>query len=172
MVDGWHRVTAARAIGKTLIEAYQVYMEKPGSLDEMRWLAVKENLTPGLKLTNKEKLGALQHYIRALQHRHPGPRGGALRDLRRHDEAKRSGIEAHGLTPPDYRPCTLLGAVHMEMGDYTTGADWYEKAEARGATQDSIDRELQSILDAASKDQRARMEAVLKARDTHRYNWL
>jgi tetratricopeptide (TPR) repeat protein len=42
-------------------------------------------------------------------------RGGALRDLGRHQEALKQGAEAHALCPDDYRPCTLLGAVHMVM---------------------------------------------------------
>ena len=99
-------------------------------------------------------------------------RGGALRDLRRHSEAKQSGIEAHSLTPGDFRPCTLLGAVHLEIGNYTTGADWYAKAEARGATQKLIDRELRSILDAAPREERARMKAALKSQNAHRYSRL
>lgn len=99
-------------------------------------------------------------------------RGGALRDLKRHDEAVRSGLEAHRLTPSDFRPCTLLGAVRMEIGDYATGADWYAKAEARGATRDSVDRELRSILEAAPKEERSRMKAALLALDADRYTWL
>lgn len=99
-------------------------------------------------------------------------RGGAQRDLRRYDEAKLSGGEAHNLKPSDFRPCTLLGAVHLEMGDYTAGADWYAKAEALGATQAVIDRELQSILGAASPEERKRLKIVLKSLYPHRYSWL
>ncbi|MHA6684669.1 hypothetical protein [Mesorhizobium sp. A556] len=69
-------MTAARSLGKTFIEAEQVFMEKPGDVDEMCWLALKANLTPGLRLTNAEKAASLRHYVKALQHRHPGPRGG------------------------------------------------------------------------------------------------
>lgn len=76
VVDGWHRVTAARSLGKTFIEAEQVFMEKPGNVDEMCWLALRANLTPGLRLTNAEKAASLRHYVKALQHRHRGPRGG------------------------------------------------------------------------------------------------
>ena len=60
----------------------------------------------------------------------------------------------------------------MEMGDYAAGADWYAKAEARGATRDSVDRDLRSILDAASREERARMMAALKSRNADRYSWL
>ncbi len=99
-------------------------------------------------------------------------RGGALRDLKRYDEAKQWGLEAHRLTPGDFRPCTLLGAVSMQLGDYAAGANWYAKAEARGATRDSVDRELRSIRDAASREERARMIATLKSQDADRYSWL
>ena len=56
-------------------------------------------------------------------------RGGAMRDLRRLDEAKALAGEAHQLTSSDYRPCTLLGAVHIELGDLPAGHEWYAKAE-------------------------------------------
>ncbi|PWE33736.1 hypothetical protein DDZ14_03470 [Maritimibacter sp. 55A14] len=99
-------------------------------------------------------------------------RGGAFRDVQRHDDAMQSGIEAHSLTPEDFRPCTLLGAVCLEMGDYASGADWYEKAEARGASRASVDGELRSILDALPTKEGASMIAALKSRDARRYNWL
>lgn len=98
--------------------------------------------------------------------------GGALRDLGRFEDAARFGQEAHSLTPEDFRPCTLLGAVHIQMGKYNTGAEWYEKAEARGAGRSMIDRELQSILDAASQDERNQIKKALKSRHGSRYDWL
>ncbi len=92
-------------------------------------------------------------------------RGGALRDLGRYDEAVTLGNEAHALTPRDYRPCTLLGAVHIQRGAYADGAKWYEKAEALGASRQQIDRELQSILAAAAPEERRRLEAFIKSLD-------
>jgi hypothetical protein len=98
--------------------------------------------------------------------------GGALRDLSRLHDAVRFGEEAHFLTPEDFRPCTLLGAVHIEMGAHDTGAEWYEKAEARGASRNLIDQELQSILNAAAPKERNQIIKALKARDASRYDWL
>lgn len=98
--------------------------------------------------------------------------GGALRDLGRHEDAVQFGNEAHALTPKDFRPCTLLGAVHIEMGAYITGAEWYKKAEALGASRNSIDRELQSILAATSPEKRAHIKRILKAHDSARYDRL
>ena len=42
-------------------------------------------------------------------------RGGALRDLQRRPEALQAGEAAHALLDRDYRPCTLLGALHMQQ---------------------------------------------------------
>lgn len=98
--------------------------------------------------------------------------GGALRDLRRYIEAVQFGSEAHLLTPKDFRPCTLLGAVHIERGEIMTGAEWYEKAEARGAKREMIDRELETILSASPQDQRVQIKKALKGYDASRFNWL
>ena len=95
--------------------------------------------------------------------------GGAFRDLRQFGDAVRNGTEAHGLTPDDFRPCTLLGAVHIEMGDYAEGAAWYDKAEARGAGRDLIDREIRAILAAAKPEDRNTIRAALKTLDPMRF---
>lgn len=58
------------------------------------------------------------------------------------------------------------------MGDYGTGAAWYEKAAARGASQNVIDRELQSILQATSQQERSQIRNALKAYNTARYGRL
>jgi hypothetical protein len=47
--------------------------------------------------------------------------GGVKRDLKRYDEALGLGEQAHLFTPQDFRPCTLLGAVNMEIGHYDLG---------------------------------------------------
>ncbi|MBK8768510.1 MAG: hypothetical protein IPM01_29805 [Burkholderiaceae bacterium] len=72
--------------------------------------------------------------------------GGVMRDLGRWNEALHLGHQAHAFKPDDYRPCTLLGAVHVEMGDYGLGQEWYAKAVERGASEDSVDQDLRSIF--------------------------
>lgn len=99
-------------------------------------------------------------------------RGGALRDLRNLDEAKVMGLEAHGLTPKDFRPCTLLGAVYIELGDLIAGREWYVKAEKLGADRLSIDRDLRTLLARTSKSERQRIVEFLIAQDPERFGWL
>ncbi len=99
-------------------------------------------------------------------------RGGVLRDLGRRREAMQLGEQAHVLQPQNFRPCTLLGALHMESGNFAEGQEWYTKAEQRGAKRQSIDSELRSIFQRASKEQKEQLRAFLLADDPARYRWV
>ncbi|MCB1400155.1 MAG: hypothetical protein KDJ82_09945 [Rhodobacteraceae bacterium] len=92
-------------------------------------------------------------------------RGGAMRDVGRLAEAKKLGLDAHMLTPTDFRPCTLIGAVSMELGDLAAGHDWYTKAEELGAERGAIDHELRSLLVRSNPDAQERLRAFLLAQD-------
>jgi len=97
--------------------------------------------------------------------------GGVMRDLGRWNEAQRLGEQAHAFRPVDYRPCTLLGAVHMEMGNYDLGQEWYAKAVERGATIDSVDQDLRNIFFRADQAKQVEMREVLLRQDRIRYAW-
>lgn len=99
-------------------------------------------------------------------------RGGAMRDLRRLDEANALASEAHELTPSNYRPCTLLGAVHIELGDLAKGREWYAKAESLGAPPQVIDNELRGLLVRSSDQERQRLLEFLLSEDPERFAWL
>lgn len=99
-------------------------------------------------------------------------RGGAMRDLRRHSEAIQMGETAHALMPQDYRPCTLLGAVHMELRHFNNGYEWYEKARKLGAPEQGIDSELRGIFQQLDQAGQVAMKRFLLAEDPHRYGWL
>lgn len=99
-------------------------------------------------------------------------RGGAMRDLGRLSEARDLGQDAQRLAPKDFCPCTLLGAVHMELGDFSTGQEWYEKAGKLGAESHSMDQDLRGILARAAPDLRARLCAYLLSQDAHRFAWV
>jgi beta-galactosidase/beta-glucuronidase len=95
-----------------------------------------------------------------------------MRDLRRLDEAKALASEAHELTLSDYRPCTLLGAVHIELGDLPTGHEWYAKAETLGAPRHAIDHELRGLLMRSSSQEQQRIREYLLRQDPERFAWL
>lgn len=99
-------------------------------------------------------------------------RGGAFRDLRNLDDAKAQGLAAHELTPKDFRPCTLLGAVHIELGDLMAGREWYVKAEKLGADRHSIDQDLRALLARTSTSERKRIVEFLIVQDSERFGWL
>lgn len=95
-----------------------------------------------------------------------------MRDLGQRDEAIRLGAQAHLLQPRNFRPCTLLGAVHMESGNFAEGHAWYSKAQERGASERVIDNELWGIFQRADPARRAAMKAYLFTNDPDRYHWV
>jgi hypothetical protein len=97
--------------------------------------------------------------------------GGVMRDLRRWEEGLRLGERAHVIRPADYRPCTLLGAIHMETGNYSLGQEWYEKARARGASLAVIDQELRHIFFRADIAKQSEMRTFLLREDPVRFAW-
>lgn len=99
-------------------------------------------------------------------------RGGVMRDLRQWDEALHLGEKAHALKAEDYRPCTLLGAIHMETGNFSLGQEWYAKAVERGATIDSVDQDLRNIFSRADRSNQAEMREFLLSEDPIRYAWV
>ena len=98
--------------------------------------------------------------------------GGVMRDLGHWDEALRLGEKGHALQADDYRPCTLLGAVHMETGNYALGQEWYAKAVERGATVDAVDQDLRRIFFRSDAARQAEMSAFLLNKNSFRYAWV
>ena len=98
--------------------------------------------------------------------------GGAMRDLERFSDAQQAGETAHELLPQDYRPCTLLGAVHIQQGQYGLGHDWYCKAEERGAPAAGNDSEIRSLLRGMPEEKRRAAETELLRIDPVRYGWI
>lgn len=98
--------------------------------------------------------------------------GGAMRDQGKHAAAMSMGLEAHRLQPNNFRPCTLLGAVCIELGNIGEGHEWYCKAEARGAGHDSIMSDVRSLLTRMTADKREAVIAELLRIDPEQYRWL
>lgn len=98
--------------------------------------------------------------------------GGVMRDLEQFDQAMDLGQCAHALTPKDFRPCTLLGAVNMELGDYETWQAWYKQAIERGASERAIDHDIRGIYLRANSARRAEIKSFLLKEDSVRYRWI
>ena len=64
-----------------------------------------------------------------------------------------------------------IGAIHMEMGEYGLGQEWYAKAVKRGATVDSVDQDLHSVFFRSAPDRQAEMSAFLLGENPVRYAW-
>ncbi len=97
--------------------------------------------------------------------------GGVKRDLRQWNEALNLGEQAHLLTPQDFRPCTLLGAVNYDIGNYDLGDYWFKKAIERGYDKNSMDNELRSIFRRADESTKKALRDHLLTKDPIRYSW-
>lgn len=98
--------------------------------------------------------------------------GGVMRDLGRYNEALKLADEAHRLLPNSFRPCTLLGALNIEMGNIALGHEWYSKAEERGAKAGSIESEIRSLLGRMPPEKRESVIGQLLSIDPAQYAWL
>lgn len=99
-------------------------------------------------------------------------KGGSLRDLGELQNALKLATEAHSYDTKSFHPCTLLGAVNYEIGNFTEGVAWFKKAEKRGASKGSVDNELRSIYKRANKEKQEDLKQHLLNLDPNRYNWV
>ncbi|GAC27407.1 hypothetical protein GPAL_0527 [Glaciecola pallidula DSM 14239 = ACAM 615] len=97
--------------------------------------------------------------------------GGVYRDLFRYTESLKLGTEAHILNPSNYRPCTLVGASNILLGDMNEGHSWYQKAIERGFKPESYDKELRSIYMSCSKQIKEKLKRSLLAIGQN-HSWL
>jgi hypothetical protein len=97
--------------------------------------------------------------------------GGAKRDLGALGEALEFGRQAHALTPRNFHPCTLQGAVLYQMGDYQAGRMWYDKAVERGFREKDVDKALRDIMKRLAPKAQKTLGTHLLGLDGHRYSW-
>ncbi|WP_448871011.1 hypothetical protein [Desulfobulbus propionicus] len=143
--DPWHAVNASGHFRKC---------EKPKEADQLL-SKIEISRTKGVKLQS------------ALY----TTNGGVKRDLREFDMALKMGFWAHELTPRDFRPCTLLGAVYYEQGNCEQGKTWYDKAVKRGFEESQVDYELKSIFRRLDQDKQIAMREHLLSLNPKRYKW-
>ncbi|MFY9261020.1 MAG: hypothetical protein WAO71_10980 [Gallionella sp.] len=97
--------------------------------------------------------------------------GGVKRDLGKWDEALNLGEQAHLFTPQNFQPCTLLGAINIEIGNYDLGRAWYDKAVARGYTEKAVDDDLRRIFKRLEKSKQDKLRDYLLRTAPIRYSW-
>ncbi|WP_413698841.1 hypothetical protein ACLKMH_14750 [Psychromonas sp. KJ10-10] len=97
--------------------------------------------------------------------------GGVCRDIKDFRHSLALGHEAHEVTPLNFRPCTLLGAVYLSTGEFTLGHEWYQKAKERGFSQEAYDNDIRSIYKRASDEMKKQLKQNL-IETGHRYKWL
>lgn len=97
--------------------------------------------------------------------------GGTKRDLGEKDLAITLADKAHKIAPKDFRPCTLLGAVNIELGAYEEGQAWYAKAIENGFSEKAMDSELKRIYFRLSKSEKESLRTHLIKMDKARYKW-
>ena len=97
--------------------------------------------------------------------------GGVCRDQEDFSRGLELGHEAHKVTPLNFRPCTLLGAIYLSTGEFDLGHEWYNKAKERGFSQDAYDNDIRSVFFRASVEIKTRLKQNLIATG-HKYEWL
>jgi hypothetical protein len=98
--------------------------------------------------------------------------GGSKRDLGKLEEALVCAHDAHSHDPRSFHPCTLLGALNYELGNFALGDEWFQKAVERGAKSEGVDSELRSIFRRADKGKQEALRLHLLKIDPVRYGWL
>ncbi len=67
LIDGWHRVLAAKKLG---IERFSATIVDESDPKRMRWLAATANRSHGLRLNRKDRRSVFRAYVQAGEHRH------------------------------------------------------------------------------------------------------
>lgn len=98
--------------------------------------------------------------------------GGSKRDLGRLEEALTCAQDGHSYDPQSFHPCTLFGALYYELGNFSLGDEWFQKAVERGAKSEGIDSELRSIFRQADKSKQEELKRHLLKIDPVRYGWV
>jgi hypothetical protein len=100
-------------------------------------------------------------------------RGGALRDIRKLDEAEKCARQAIEYQPKSHHPYTLMGAICFERHQFLDGEYWFEEAIKRGANPRDIDSEIKRVV-KNTKDQSQRRKVIeyLLKKDSKRYGWV
>ena len=81
-------------------------------------------------------------------------------------------MQAHNFDTGSFHPCTLVGTIYFETGDFALGEEWFAMAVQRGATLDAIDSEVRAILRRLNDVRGSPLADHLLKADPVRYAWL
>lgn len=95
---------------------------------------------------------------------------GGLAALRTLGRAGRSVVVGHDLM--DATRAALLGAAYLQLGDFDSGHDWYQKAETLGAKRATVDQDIRGVLARCAPNLRDDLSRFLMSRDAVRFAWL
>lgn len=98
-------------------------------------------------------------------------RGGALRDLRRFDEAKKCANKAISLSESFY-PYNLLGGISYDEGNPEEGDKYFAKASELGSPPRMQEAEIWSALQHTEAEAKSRIIAYLLQKDPQKYAWV
>ncbi len=144
-----------------LVNASATYRKADQQIQIQKIKQILDQVYPYKEVKNDKKLKS------ALLTTH----GGVCRDLKQYVQGIKLAKEAHQCTPLNFRPCTLLGAIYLSIGEFTLGHEWYELAMARGFTQAGYDNDIKSVYFRASDEIKIKLKQNLIATG-HKYKWL
>lgn len=118
------------------------------------------------------KIDISRHRHKRLKSAFNTTKGGCMRDLEQFAEAIKLAEEAHSFDPNSFHPCTLLGALNYDVGNYILGDKWFKEAVVRGAKVDEVDQEIRSIFIRSNKVEQEKLKQHLLNIDPDRYSWV
>ncbi len=98
-------------------------------------------------------------------------RGGAFRDRKEFDIAKQNAENAIKLTPMNYHPYNLLGAIHYQTGKPEEADKYFARAIELGSSPKEIDDQIRKSIEMAEVDQRRLVAKYLISKDPIKYEW-
>lgn len=98
-------------------------------------------------------------------------RGGAFRDLKQMEEARKCGGNAISAAPKSFHAHNLMGAILYEEGEVVKGQEHFDQALKLGASDRSQEHEIKTAIKRAPAETKQVIVDFLIARDPVRFRW-
>jgi len=162
LIDGWHRVLAAQALGLVQIAAQVIPETNPR---RYRWLAAQGNRSHGLRLSRSDKREVFRAYVQAGEHRtgrgtQIKPARQMARDLQGIVSDRRIPEWMKQDFPKVYRAMLRSGLEQNTEGDF--GSKDMDERYTQLAT-NALEQFTASFMAIKDRDQRGELlEAIMK----------